>query len=337
MCGICAGNKKDAALGDVIIADRVYHYEYGKLVAWRNEAGQRFEELYHDLKTYNLEDSWRVHAEEFAHQPDWTGKLIEQRPLSREVQQHWLLRTLLEYEQKGQEPPYDFGGPERERYCPDFAALWDRLRQPEPGLLEATGGKPRLTEKGRAHAIEWMFKHPKALPRERDFRIHIGTIATGSVVQKDPELFGRLERLIRKTLGAEMEAMAIGLAGEQGQLKSLVVKAVSDYGDGDKDDRFREFAARASAEVLLRFLLQELEPSAQEAEDSPERHSPDGFSAVHGDAPRHDDLLSRVQKITELRVQVLGPLPAVPSPLPLPQRDPGRLLLPPVSKPSPSP
>src|SRR5690606_32420007 len=34
----------------------------------------------------------------------------------------------------------------------------------------------------------------------------------------------------------------------------IVVKAVSDYADHDKDDSYRHFAARASAELLLRFL-----------------------------------------------------------------------------------
>jgi nucleoside phosphorylase len=39
MCGICAGKKKDVALGDVIVADRVYQYDYGKLVARRDGDG----------------------------------------------------------------------------------------------------------------------------------------------------------------------------------------------------------------------------------------------------------------------------------------------------------
>src|SRR5262245_58491285 len=33
MCGICAGKRGDVFLGDVIVADRVYSYDHGELVA----------------------------------------------------------------------------------------------------------------------------------------------------------------------------------------------------------------------------------------------------------------------------------------------------------------
>jgi nucleoside phosphorylase len=66
MCGICAGNRKDVSLGDVIIADRVYSYDDGKYFAGHDGSGQSFEEFQHNLRTYNLPEAWRVDASSFA-------------------------------------------------------------------------------------------------------------------------------------------------------------------------------------------------------------------------------------------------------------------------------
>src|SRR5690349_7897172 len=47
MCGICAGKRGDTCLGDVIVADRVYSYDHGKLIVGeKNES-----ELFHDIET----------------------------------------------------------------------------------------------------------------------------------------------------------------------------------------------------------------------------------------------------------------------------------------------
>lgn len=305
MCGICAGKKKDVFLGDVIVADRVYSYDHGKLIAKRDEDGRRSEEFYHDIKTFNLKDTWRVDAAYFARELGWTAELLKTRPLSLEVQQRWLLRALLAHEQESATAPDEH--PDRDTRCPAFDSLWDRLRLPQNGLLVETPGVLALTEKGRGLAVELKRKYRKELPKDREFKIHVGAIATGKVVQKDPELFDRLEKLVRKTLGAEMEAAAIGLIGEQLNRRAIIVKAVSDYGDGDKDDAFRTFAARASAEVLIRFLLRNLEPTKPEIDDRDfDRRAFSPMSLFRGDAPLSDNLLSRIERIADLRVQASG-------------------------------
>jgi WD40 repeat protein/nucleoside phosphorylase len=301
MCGICAGNRKDVSLGDVIVADRVYSYDDGKRIAGHDKDGQPFEEFLHNLKTYNLQDTWRVDAAYFARELDWDAEFVETRPLSWKAQQDWFLKTLLEHEQKGTEsPPWHA---DRDTCCPDLPIIWDQLRGASPPLLEKITGAPKLSEDGRAHALELMAKYPKALPKDPGFRIHVGPIATGKAVQQDPGLFDRLKKHSRKTLGAEMEAAAIGLVSEQLKRQALVVKAVSDYGDNDKDDRFRTFAARASAEVLIRFLLRRLEPREdQEFEDVQESDSrePGHFHPSREDGPRGDTLLSRVETLARL-------------------------------------
>lgn len=300
MCGICAGKKKDVALGDVIIADRVYKYDYGKITAWRDGDKHRHEEILHDIKTYNLEDTWRVEAAYFARERQWTSELVKARPLSLEAQQRWLLCALLAHEQDRTVAPHEH--PERETCCPAFADAWDQLRRRE--LLVDAPGEPVLTEKGRKVAIELKQKYGNKLPKDREFKIHVGPIATADMVQKDPALFDRLEKIGRKTLGAEMEAVAIGLVADHLGRQWLVAKAVSDYGDEDKDDAFRAFSARASAEVLMRFLLRKPEPAAREDEDSDsEQH---GLPASREFSLHREDLLDRVGRVTELQLQAKG-------------------------------
>jgi nucleoside phosphorylase len=106
MCGICAGKKEDVFLGDVIVASRVYRYDSGKFSATRrDEGGHRVEEFFHDIKTFNLKDTWRVDAAYFAREKDWRAELEKTRPLSLETQQQWFLRALLEHEQQGAPAP----------------------------------------------------------------------------------------------------------------------------------------------------------------------------------------------------------------------------------------
>jgi len=57
-----------------------------------------------------------------------------------------------------------------------------------------------------------------------------------------------------------MEGAAIAHAAERFERRLIVVKAVSDHADFDKDDSFRSFACLASAKVLFAFLLKHLEP-----------------------------------------------------------------------------
>ncbi|WP_400768710.1 hypothetical protein [Methylosinus sporium] len=60
---------------------------------------------------------------------------------------------------------------------------------------------------------------------------------------------------VRSVVALEMEAASIGeVARSNGVAEWMVVKGVMDYADPNKDDRYKPFAARASAEVLVRFL-----------------------------------------------------------------------------------
>ncbi|WP_437807069.1 pentapeptide repeat-containing protein [Sorangium sp. So ce1078] len=289
MCGICAGARGDVALGDVIVAQRVYSYDHGKLIATRDRRGQRSESLIRDIETYNLEKTWAMDAAYFARDRSLGAALAEERPRSLESQQRWLLHRLFDHEHAGAAPPTEHA--ELATLCPRYSDLVQLLRG--KGLLDKRPGVLKLTKRAASLVKDERLRHPRGLPDDPPLRIHVGPIATGKTVREDPELFSRLRREVRKTLGAEMEAAAIGYVAEHLGRRSIIVKAVSDHGDHEKDDAFQAFAARASARFLLAFLQKHL----------PEQSAPPPPLAVSAPArqgARSDDFLSRVQRVCEL-------------------------------------
>ncbi|MGK3960997.1 pentapeptide repeat-containing protein [Sorangium sp. So ce118] len=293
MCGICAGARGEVSLGDVIVAQRVYSYDHGKLIATTDRRGRRSEALIRDIETYNLEKTWAMDAAYFARDRGLCAALAEERPRSLESQERWLLHRLLDHERAGAPLPTEH--PELAARCPRYSDLVLLLRK--KGLLEKRPGVLKLTKKAKALVQDELLRHPRGLPDDPPLRVHVGPIATGKTVREDPELFSRLRREVRKTLGAEMEAAAIGYVAEHLGRRSIIVKAVSDHGDHEKDDAFQAFAARASARFLLAFLQRHMpEPS----EPAPPARPPLAGSAPARDAARSDDFLSRVQRVCEL-------------------------------------
>ncbi|MCP4655008.1 MAG: 5'-methylthioadenosine/S-adenosylhomocysteine nucleosidase [bacterium] len=213
-------------------------------------AGRSFIEeqrtLYPDVKTYNLDSRWKQAAETFSE------SLVRERPPSYRSQELWLLQGLLE--QRDGDPPLS-DHPDRKMKCPRWTEVVRRLRQRE--LVTTVGLK--LTRAGRSFIEEQRTLYPDGLPEDEPFRLHVGPIATASQVVEDGRVFERLARAARKVLGLEMEAAAIGMVAEVERVRWMIVaKGVVDHADGEKDDSFRSFAARASAEFVLAFLRREL-------------------------------------------------------------------------------
>jgi nucleoside phosphorylase len=248
MCGVCAGHRGDVALGDVIIADRLWEYDTGKLKVELVD-GVRVEREQGDMEMYRLHPpAWKHAAERF--EVDRGAAWLALRPRSYEAQGDWILERLLE----GVDPAAD---PEQSDKCASFdkaiARLWKRK------LLE--DGTLVLTEDGRKHIQKLLLLHRNVLPVPRPLETRVGPIASGAKVIEDEHIFARLAAPVREVLGVEMEAAAIGaLAYAQGLPYSLVVKAVMDHADPDKSDNFKPFAARASAEVLIAFLRWNMPP-----------------------------------------------------------------------------
>ena len=134
---------------------------------------------------------------------------------------------------RGADPATDA---ESKTKCADLdkalARLWKK------GLL--ADGTLDLTEAGRKHIERVLLLNRNALPEAKPLRVHVGPIASGNQVMQDDEIFERLATSVRKVLGVEMEAAAIGaLACDGGLESSVVMKAVMDHADADKSDNFK--------------------------------------------------------------------------------------------------
>ncbi|MFL5353926.1 effector-associated domain EAD1-containing protein [Archangium sp.] len=237
MSGICAGRRGKVVLGDVIFADRLWSYDAGKLIV--EDGMQRFQG---DMFPYRPRPTTWVQRMQQVSIPA-TASWLAQRPLlPLEHQEDWALLRLLAGEDPRRSADFDAA-------CPDWSVVLPRLWKRK--WLD----KPlTLTETGRAYAAEQELLYPRGLPPPSAFQVHVAPIATGPSVTEDAGIFPRLADSMRTVLGVEMEASALGALGELLDVPVVVAKGVSDYGDTFKDDRYRHFAARASAECLITLL-----------------------------------------------------------------------------------
>lgn len=241
MCGVCAGNPAETAPGDVIVAAPAYEWDEGK---------HTVDGLLPEPQQYPQDIRWARAVQEF----DPTG-LPSYGAATEEAAAVWILERLV----KRQDP---IRHPARRRYF--TSATWAH----QLGLLESTGlivrhgGGYRLTSDG-LDTIRHMLYVDLDGPSELPFAVHAGPMGSGSAVLAMPDVWPALAKHQRKILGLDMEAATIATIWHERQVPHwLVAKGVSDHADHDKDDRFKQFAARASAEVLFALLNRLLTPPA---------------------------------------------------------------------------
>lgn len=239
MCGVLAGRRGDAALGDVVFADQLLTHDTGK----RTENG--FE---HGFRPHTLPLDWLRLANDFAEDPGDALAWLDRAPWTVEQQRGWLLDSF----SRGLDPMK-----QRElvqECCPEYDSIVRELMA--AGYVRAA--HPHLTEKGVQHVEEQRFlqlawpglDHPR-----RRTAVRVGNIVSGNAVQADKAIWTEMAQFARKALGLEMEAHAAGTVAEVHQVDlAVVMKGVMDHADPKKDDRFKTFAARASGECLLAFL-----------------------------------------------------------------------------------
>ncbi|MCP4350714.1 MAG: 5'-methylthioadenosine/S-adenosylhomocysteine nucleosidase [Desulfobacterales bacterium] len=252
MIGICAGRKKEVFLGDVVVADRVFRYDSGKLKAFR-EGRERKEDVFQDIRAYNLRPLWIQKAQDFP--SDWINTIKAERPLTYNSQEMWLLYALDAFESGEGINPVELA--DRKLKCPNWKTVLERL---EKKSLIQVGNNLKLKSKGKKLVAEHRIRHIDGIPPEPGKpEVHVGPMGTGSQVKQDPDLFPTISRYMRKILAVDMEAAAIGMvAGIENTDSCIIAKAVSDYGDPDKNDHFRSYAIEASYRFLMAFLKENL-------------------------------------------------------------------------------
>ena len=122
MVGICAGWRDKVSLGDVVVADRVFRYDSGKLRAFRDGV-VRTSEIFQDIRTYNLRPSWLQKAQDLP--DDWAYAMTQPRPLSYRYQERWLLQAVSESACSSECSPADLLG--RDMHCPNWPDVLHRL------------------------------------------------------------------------------------------------------------------------------------------------------------------------------------------------------------------
>ncbi|MBU2668204.1 hypothetical protein KOI35_32300 [Actinoplanes bogorensis] len=241
MAGVCAGKPGAAAPGDVIVAAPAYQWDEGK---WEDDV------FLPDNHQFPLDSLWLRAVQEF----DPTGLPSHGTATDAEAKV-WFLERL----HKGESPRKH---PARPRYFPN--RTWQhRLEQWESdGLIAWDGGELVLTTAGQTF-VEQKLYYAADGPDHLPFQVMAGPMASGNAVMKDETIWHRLEASQRRILAIEMEGATVAtVAAERRVPHWLVAKGVMDHANMGKDDRFKSFAARASAEVLFALLGTLLKPTA---------------------------------------------------------------------------
>jgi nucleoside phosphorylase len=250
MCGVCAGHPNDSDLGDVVIAERVFQHDFGKLKDTGFEG---------DIWSHILDDRWLHIAQDFV------GKATTFHGYGEpddEAAAWWFLERLV-----------DKRNPQASGYTRYFRddhglALLDQLET--RGHIEWTGAWT-LTEAGRAEVTKRRARFKGVEVKTRPYHIHVAPMGSGNYVVADGEHWTTPG--MRKLLALEQEAAAVGEVAHKRRVPFVIAKGVMDHGDSHKNDGFKKFAARASAEVLCEFLRRVIEPERSSA--APPESAPD--------------------------------------------------------------
>ena len=244
MCGVCAGHPYETALGDVVVASQAYEWDEGKYT------GSDFRP---DPQQFPLDARWVRAAQEF----DRTI-LPSYGAATRDEADVWYLERLLRKVNPRKHTA-------RDRYFPrgTWAAGLGRLHS--QGLITEQGGAWALTGAGREHIKRILYLEPDG-PDHLPFAVHVGPMASGSAVMAGRDTWERLTTAHRSVLAVEMEAATVATVAYERQVPHwLVAKGVMDHADVHKDDRFKRFAARTSAEVLFALLGKLMAPAGRPA------------------------------------------------------------------------
>lgn len=154
------------------------------------------------------------------------------------------------------DPCFDYGSGKRvsndgkSEFKPDYRQM--RLNDSVNATLQKIAARRDILS-----AIKNGCDYPKP---DSDLQVSIAPFGSGAAVVTDLNVIGEVTNHNRKFAAFDMEAYGVMLAGyisDEPKPIAVVMKAISDFGDG-KDDRYQKYASYTSAkvcEVLIKELL----------------------------------------------------------------------------------
>lgn len=241
MTGICAGDKRKVKLGDLVVADRAFIYDSGKVIS-----GPDGRLIYQqDVDIRHPDQNVLQFARMF---DEWGPALVAlSRPISRHQQRDWLLSKLMRDTARSVD---DISEQLLKRHAPDWQGLVRELQDgPEPFLTRDGKLRDILQVQGLRFG-EGGFPYQDPLQPA----CHIAPMASGSTVRSD-DPFEIVQRVARGTLAIDMEGAVFYRAlADFPSIRGILVKGVSDYADSSKDDSYHQYAASASAIYVISFI-----------------------------------------------------------------------------------
>ncbi|HEY4387378.1 MAG TPA: toll/interleukin-1 receptor domain-containing protein, partial [Ktedonobacteraceae bacterium] len=238
--GICAGNKARVTLGDLIVAESTYLHDSGSYV-FTADGGSEHQ---HNTRTIQVSTDILHFAQGF---DDWRQEPFLQlaRPRSKHQQKDWLLTTLL-----AKQTIPEIGEAILDKQAPRWRTLIRELQQGETPFLSSDLQLINVQKvKMLSYGLEVFPYHDPLTPT-----CHIGSMASGNSVRKDNP-FPDISQPVSKVLGLDMECWAFyHTLQERHNIRSLFVKGVCDYADGEKDDSYHKYAATLSATYMYAFI-----------------------------------------------------------------------------------
>ena len=235
MSGVCAGRADVAALGDVIIAETAYFAAEGKKVS---------QGLRPDIRTHSMAVKWLRAAKRIRgiNLPSFAG------PTPQDTED-WFLDTLLRARDPQDRPERTtYIGPHQWTSFVEDLISRDLIRR-------GASHRPVLTPEGRRRARARRYDRPDG-PATLPFAVRVGPVTSQPWVDASNPWEVLTAGGLRTVVGLEMEAASVAASAWALDVPNWVVaKGVMDHADGSKNDNYKGFAARASAEVVWSFLI----------------------------------------------------------------------------------
>lgn len=240
MSGICAGDKKEVKLGDIIVGERAFQYDSGKVI----ESPDGTKQHEPDTDTEHPDKNTLQYLKQFE---SWkTNVHTIERPISKRQQRDWILSTL---ELSSTKLFDDIPDTDLKINAPDWREILHELQTGENPFLKERILKDVSRVKDLSYSREIFPYVDKKRPD-----CFIAPIASGSAVRSDSP-FDEFCFPVRKTVAIDMESYPFYRAvSDYPGIRSLLVKGVCDYADMEKDDSFHEYSSIVSSIYIISFI-----------------------------------------------------------------------------------